>query len=69
MGSQSVVYSNMAHSYNGYYTGLSNRIQEFDSPMSRQVFCLHRLRMVRTRPFQGRKSGSTPDGDAKFISM
>lgn len=41
----------MARSYNGYYAGLSNRSQEFDSPTSRQGMSLSSTNDIRALAF------------------
>jgi hypothetical protein len=56
----------MARSYNGYYAGLSNRSQEFDSPTSRQVMSPSSTYGIRIPGFHPGESGSIPDGDAIF---
>ena len=48
----------MACSYNGYYSGLSIRIREFDSPTGRQVFA--GVLLGEDSVFQTDEVGSNP---------
>ena len=60
----------MGHSYRGYYCGLSIRLQEFESPMSRHIILWltnwksHRIRVGKKLQ---RLGGSNPSQRAQYM--